>query len=1347
MALEKIRPRVVDATGNYTFNDVNLTGNVSSPTANIGNLTGVSNLVASSNTITVTGNLSTTANITAGNIKTNNLLYANGSPWAIGTTTTVSGSNTQVQFNDASSFGASANFTFDKTSNTLTVTNLNTNGSGITNITGSSVTGQVPNALIAATVYTNSQPNITSVGTLSSLTVTGTINSGNANLGNTATANYFVGSGNNLSNIQGSNITGAVSYATTANSVSGSNVSGAVTYAATANAVAGANVLGQVGNSVIAGTVYTNAQPNITSVGTLSSLVVTGDISSGNSNLGNTATANYFTGNGSLLSAINFANITTFSTAGLTTDELYLQSTTRLNVTASGASGYVFDQYGATVNPAIYVTSGQTLAFNLNVSGHPFLIQTSGSANYSIGLEHVSTTGTVLTTTSAQGQISGTLYWKVPYGITGNYKYQCSIHGGMNGNIVVTDANIANVTINLSTYATTANAVAGANVSGQVANALVASTVYTNAQPNITSVGILTELTVTGNTALSGANVSLGAVSNLKITGGTSGYVLQTDGSGTLSWVAQSGGSTSNISNGNSNVNISSANGDINFSAVGNANVVVITGTGANINGNLTVGNITGGNVVSANYFTGNLYGTANLATYATTANAVAGANVSGQVANALVASTVYTNAQPNITSTGTLTGLTVSGITTLGNIGNVKISGGSANFTLQTDGLGNLSWAVPPVTSVGDVTVDNFTGNGSQTAYTLSVTPGNIKYVTVNIDGVSQLRQAYTVSGTTLTFGGAPASGALIEVTILLPGQVAFATTASTVTASAQPNITSVGTLANLSIAGNITGNLLPSANITYDLGSPTQRWKDLYLSNSTIYLGDTPFSTANVFPFNLTIAPEVLAIQVSAPDAGDDTTWLWTWETSTLPYARSAITNSPQISVPMYKQGTYTLNNFAANETFGNMTQTHDGYFKWIDGAGTQNLVNWAVNNGNVNVTHPDINGGTSTSVERYTITVPSTVTPPTLNTPSANYAVSFVSMGAYTIGENQAAGIDHHDSAANGPNKNLGPLYRGGTYTFNLHSSIASHPFYLTTDNGSGFVANTYVGEYTTGVTGSRNNGTTGKTTLVFTVPSNAPDTLYYQCGVHSAMRGTITIKSLAVETNINGNYVIYFQHTGEGHKTPIEIRPIPSLVNQMCVVYDASVGKFVPQDMATYVENTPSFKNKIREVAGTATLVAGNDVVVVPSVSIVEDASYLPFVGNKNGDISYAEDSDTIYLWNGTQWRNTKAVSATPVYVNLNMPGSITAPFTGVARYYPINTILITTVYANLGTAPSGNFTFLIKKNGVSIGTTFTMSSVVMTPVSVNVSLTTSDYLTLDITGVNGSDLSIKLKYTY
>jgi hypothetical protein len=41
---------------------------------------------------------------------------------------------------------------------------------------------------------------------------------------------------------------------------------------------------------------------------------------------------------------------------------------------------------------------------------------------------------------------------------------------------------------------------------------------------------------ITGNLALSGANVTLGNVSNLHITGGTANQVLSTDGSGTLTF-------------------------------------------------------------------------------------------------------------------------------------------------------------------------------------------------------------------------------------------------------------------------------------------------------------------------------------------------------------------------------------------------------------------------------------------------------------------------------------------------------------------------------------------------------------------------------------------------------------------------------------------------------------------------------------------------------------------------------------------------------------------------------------------------------------------------------------------
>ena len=51
---------------------------------------------------------------------------------------------------------------------------------------------------------------------------------------------------------------------------------------------------------------------------------------------------------------------------------------------------------------------------------------------------------------------------------------------------------------------------------------------------------------------------------------------------------------------------------------------------------------------------------------------------------------------------------------------------------------------------------------------------------------------------------------------------------------------ISSAGT--DLSAVGQ---NILPNVDITYDLGSPTKRWRDLYLSGSTIFIGNQSIST----------------------------------------------------------------------------------------------------------------------------------------------------------------------------------------------------------------------------------------------------------------------------------------------------------------------------------------------------------------------------------------------------------------------------------------------------------------------------------------------------------------------
>jgi len=149
-----------------------------------------------------------TGNVNASNINVSNTAYTyniSATGLASLTTVSVSGNVTAAQF-----IGS---------------------GNNLSNIQGANVTGAVSTATTASTVTTAAQPNITSTGTLSSLSVTGNVNT-SANIH----AAFFIGNGSQLTGITATN----------------------------------------------AATVTTNAQPNITSLGTLSSLSVTGNTTTGN---------------------------------------------------------------------------------------------------------------------------------------------------------------------------------------------------------------------------------------------------------------------------------------------------------------------------------------------------------------------------------------------------------------------------------------------------------------------------------------------------------------------------------------------------------------------------------------------------------------------------------------------------------------------------------------------------------------------------------------------------------------------------------------------------------------------------------------------------------------------------------------------------------------------------------------------------------------------------------------------------------------------------------------------------------------------------------------------------------
>jgi len=172
LTIGTISANTISASGSVTGNNItsngsaNITGNL---TAN--NIT--SNNALGANTANI-GNLTVTGNANVGGILTDNYYYANGSPVDF---QGAAGSNTYVQFNSNGDFGASANFTFNSSTNILTVI-------------GSANLGNLATAnFFSGTLTTSAQPNITSVGTLTSLAVTGNTITGNLKLNGGLTTN------------------------------------------------------------------------------------------------------------------------------------------------------------------------------------------------------------------------------------------------------------------------------------------------------------------------------------------------------------------------------------------------------------------------------------------------------------------------------------------------------------------------------------------------------------------------------------------------------------------------------------------------------------------------------------------------------------------------------------------------------------------------------------------------------------------------------------------------------------------------------------------------------------------------------------------------------------------------------------------------------------------------------------------------------------------------------------------------------------------------------------------------------------------------------------------------------
>ena len=79
--------------------------------------------------------------------------------------------------------------------------------------------------------------------------------------------------------------------------------------------------------------------------------------------------------------------------------------------------------------------------------------------------------------------------------------------------------------------------------------------------------------------------------------------------------------------------------------------------------------------------------------------------------------------------------------------------------YTIEVMQVGEIS------IKANALTTDNFTGDGSTVAYTLTVTPASLDAVDVYISGLRQNKSTLSLSTNTLTFSTAPPNGASIEV------------------------------------------------------------------------------------------------------------------------------------------------------------------------------------------------------------------------------------------------------------------------------------------------------------------------------------------------------------------------------------------------------------------------------------------------------------------------------------------------------------------------------------------------------------------------------------------------------
>ena len=161
--------------------------------------------------------------------------------------------------------------------------------------------------------------------------------------------------------------------------------------------------------------------------------------------------------------------------------------------------------------------------------------------------------------------------------------------------------------------------------------------------------------------------------------------------------------------------------------------------------------------------------------------------------------------------------------------------TGNIANIRLGSSGV--LTFADGTTQTTASAGGGSSYGNANVTAYTVSM--GFTNFSNVNV-------AAY------VTTANSAIIGYIDQANTIQSAQIGAANLAITAANLGMKGY--VDSVASQSIYGNgnvksyltqFDGNIIPSANVTYSLGNVTHRWKDLYISGNTIFLGDSTITT----------------------------------------------------------------------------------------------------------------------------------------------------------------------------------------------------------------------------------------------------------------------------------------------------------------------------------------------------------------------------------------------------------------------------------------------------------------------------------------------------------------------